>query len=581
MKTGTKIIEKCYKTSFTNALVSNITTVVTTIVDGVIIGRYLSHDAMSGYGIAVTLVLLFLVLGQLFSKGTRLCLYSASGSGKSQDVLDDIYNTSVWSSLIISAVLSVLLFVFAGDIVEFIGARNVSVGIHEACVDYIKGIAVGAPFMITGLAINCCIILDNDARISYISMVVMVVSDIIGDIIVAKCQWGVFGIAMASSLSYVFALIAIIPHFFRKDCSYHIKLRPIRLGYLREIFRNGAPSSVNSLLSAIGTMVINVMLLKVATADEMAAFSVRSNVSNLLGVYSATMGAVAVNLGGLMQGEDNRRGFLAVARICLLRSAIIGSVYMAVCLAITPLVDSLYGHHDIEELVTTCVWIFVLRIPFQAVLSAYANLSTTLGRRIYSIFLYVFDDLVFPIIISLLLMGEHGARGIWCSVTVCVPLTILYAYIHSCIRNKKISFRLSDWLMIPDSLGVGDDMYVNMEIPLKDESGLDDVKDAVYKLFSEKGDSEEKAQLSRDVIDVYGRKIMEHGMQSQHVHHMSVCAFKKNENYKMILKDDCSAYELLSKAHEEDEKRSDEVRTKAKSLEYRRTIQINELTVVF
>ncbi len=581
MKTGKEIIKKCYKTSFINALASNITAVVTTIVDGVIIGRYLSHDAMSGYGIAATLVLLFLVLGLLFSKGTRRCLYSASGSGESQDVLNDIYNTSVWSAVIISAVLSVLLFVFAEDLTGIIGAKNVSVGIHEACVDYIKGIAVGAPFMIAGLAINCCIILDNDARISNISMVVMVVSDIIGDIIVAKLQWGVFGIAMASSVSYVLALITIIPHFFKKDCSYHIKLRPINLGYLREIIRNGAPSSANSMFAAIGTMVINVMLLKVANADEMAAFSVRTNVSNLLGVYSVTMGAVAVDLGSLMNGEDNRRGFLIIARLCLLRSLIVGSIYMVICLGITPWIDSFYGHHDIEALVTLCVRIFVLRIPFQAILSTYANLSTALGKRVYSIILYVFDDVAFPVVVSLLLMSRLGASGIWYAVTVCVPLTILYAFIHACIRNKKISFRLSDWLMLPESFGVGDDMYVNMEISLKDESGLDEVKDAVYKLFSEKGDSEEKALLSKEVIDVYGRKIMEHGMQSQHVHHMSVCAFKKKENYKMILKDDCSAYELLAKAREENEARSDALKSKAKTLEYRRTIQINELKVVF
>ena len=108
MKTGIEIINKCYKTSFINALASNITAVISTFVDGVIIGRYLSHDSMSGYGIAATLVLLFLVLGLLFSKGTRRCLYSASGNGESQDVLNDYYNTSVWSSLIISTILSPL-----------------------------------------------------------------------------------------------------------------------------------------------------------------------------------------------------------------------------------------------------------------------------------------------------------------------------------------------------------------------------------------------------------------------------------------------------------------------------------------
>lgn len=581
MKTGNEIIKKCYKTSFINALASNVTAVITTIIDGVIIGRYLPHDAMSGYGIAATLVLLFLVLGLLFSKGTRRCLYSASGSGESQDVLNDYYNTSVWSSLIISVILSVLLFVFADDVTGFIGAKNVSLGIHEACADYIKGIAIGAPFMIAGLAINCCIILDNDAKISNLSMVVMIVSDIIGDIIVAECNLGVFGIAMASSLSYLLALITIIPHFFKKDCSYHIHLGPIRLRYLWEIIKNGAPSSANSFFAAAGTMLINVILLRVATADEMAAFSVRTNVSNLLGVYGVAMGAVSADMGSLMQGEDNRWGYIAVSKICFVRSIVVGTVFMIVSFIITPFIDDLYGHQDIKDLVAFCVRIFILRIPFQAVLSVYANLSTSLGRRVYSIILYVFDDLLFPVLVSIALMKELGARGVWYSVSICVPLTLLYAYIHSCIKNKKISTSLSDWLMIPENLGVSDDVYINMEISLKDEGKLDEVKEAVYNLFYEKGGSKERAQLSRDVIDVYGRKIVEHGMKSKHVHHMSVCAFLKNENYKMVIKDDCATYELLNEARKENKELSDEVRAKASSIEYKRTIQINELKVAF
>ncbi|MBQ9606937.1 MAG: hypothetical protein IJV16_07155, partial [Lachnospiraceae bacterium] len=96
MGTGKEIIKKCYKTSFINALASNLTACITTIVDGVIIGHFLPHDVMSGYGIAAKLVLLFLVLGMMFSKGTRRCLYNASGKVEDNEVLNDYYNTSVW-----------------------------------------------------------------------------------------------------------------------------------------------------------------------------------------------------------------------------------------------------------------------------------------------------------------------------------------------------------------------------------------------------------------------------------------------------------------------------------------------------
>ena len=579
MGTGKEIIKKCYKTSFINALASNLTACITTIVDGVIIGHFLPHDAMSGYGIAATLVLLFLVLGMMFSKGTRRCLYNASGKGEDNEVLNDYYNTSVWSSLIISVILSSLLFVFANDITNLIGAKKVSMGIHEACVDYIKGIALGAPFMITGLAANCCIILDNDARISMISMVVMIVTDIIGDIIAAACNFGIFGIAVASSISYFLALITIIPHFFKESCSYHIRFRPLNLSFLREIIRDGAPSSANSFFAACGTMTINFILLRVASSDEMAAFSVRTNVSNLFGVFGLAMGAVAFDLGSLTLGEDNRRDFLDIAKICFRKCFTVGGILTVACLIFTPLIDDMYGHQDIEALVALCVRIFILRIPFQAALSVYANLSNSLGRRVYSTVIYVFDDLMFPVLISIMLMGEFKAVGVWLSLTLCVPATLLLTYAYAYVKNKKLTVSLSGWIMLPEDFGVDDDMYYNTEFNVKDTDRLEEVKQAVYELFRKKQDNEKSASLAKEIVEIYGRKIIEHGSKSKHAHYMDICAFLKNDDCKIVIKDDCSSYELLSETDKDNKRLGDEVRSRVKNIDYRRTMQINELRV--
>ena len=580
MKTGKEIIKKCYTTSFINALASNLTACIATIVDGVIIGRFLPHDAMSGYGIAATLVLLFLVLGMMFSKGTRRCLYNASGKGEDERVLNDYYNTAVWSSLVISVILSVLLFVFANDITDLIGAKNVSMGIHEACVDYIKGIAIGAPFMIAGLAANCCIILDNDARISMISMVVMIVSDIIGDIIAAVGNYGIFGIAVASSVSYILALITIIPHFFKKSCSYHIRFKPINISFLKEIILDGAPSMANSFFAACGTMIINIILLKVASSDEMAAFSVRTNVSNLFGVFGLAMGAVAFDLGSLMLGEDNRRSFLDIIGICFKKCLTVGGVLTVLCLVFSPFIDEMYGHQDIENLVVFCVRIFILRIPFQAALCVYANLLTSMGRRIYSTIIYVLDDVLFPVVISIALMERFKAPGVWFSLTLCVPATLAFTYAYACIKNRKLITDLSGWVMLPEDFGVSDDMYFDSEFNVKDADRLEEVKQAVYELFCKKTDNERKAALAKELIELYGRKIIEHGLKGRHAHHVNICAFLKNEDCKIVIKDDCSGYDLLSEADNDNKTIGDEIRSKANNIDYRRTMQINELRVV-
>ena len=129
---------------------------------------------------------------------------------------------------------------------------------------------------------------------------------------------------------------------------------------------------------------------------------------------------------------------------------------------------------------------------------------------IYIIFATIAGDGLFN-----LLSGEsvNGptlmARFITFAIVTGLFVILFPARAYGFITEKKAG---SDWLMLPDGFGVADDMYVNMEIGLKEDGKLDEVKEAVYNLFREKGGSEERAQLSRDVIDVYGRKIIEHGM---------------------------------------------------------------------
>ena len=80
------------------------------------------------------------------------------------------------------------------------------------------------------------------------AVLVMTILDVGLDIFnVLIVHGGIFGMGIASSLSYYAAVIVGLGCFIKKDCLFKLRLKGLRLSLLREILSEGVPTVINQL----------------------------------------------------------------------------------------------------------------------------------------------------------------------------------------------------------------------------------------------------------------------------------------------------------------------------------------------
>ena len=102
-------------------IVSGMTVTICMLIDSIMIGRFLGVNAMSAYGLATPLLLIFAALGSLISAGVQVCCGRTMGSGDRAGT-DACFTLSVLLAAGISLLGLLLVFLFLGPLTTLLGA---------------------------------------------------------------------------------------------------------------------------------------------------------------------------------------------------------------------------------------------------------------------------------------------------------------------------------------------------------------------------------------------------------------------------------------------------------------------------
>lgn len=120
--------------------------------------------------------------------------------------------------------LSVVGLLFAPQIAGILGAQGV---LKELTTQYLYGYFLGALPTILMTALMGFVRIDGSLHLPMICIAVMSVSNIALDLVmVLVFQKGMFGMALATAISYCIAVLTACLHFTKKYCT--LKLIPIR-----------------------------------------------------------------------------------------------------------------------------------------------------------------------------------------------------------------------------------------------------------------------------------------------------------------------------------------------------------------
>ena len=346
------------------AALSTCATAVNIAVDGIIVGRFVSPDALSAVNLyspyAQTLSIILLLL--LYPASSQTAYFIGE---RNREKAGRFISTSLLSILVAGVLLSVSSFFFTDSYVSLV------------CYDGTVGPYLHTYFRIVGsgtilflLAQFTCEVVDIDGRPSLgtRAIVISVLCNIVLDILLtAMLGLGVAGSAIATLISYTVTIVFLCcNHIFTKACSFTIRIfRYFSFSALKSILKLGGNMSITSVISTFFVFVVNFSIQKCCGADGLFALSIGMIVFNICVNLAMGVGRSVLSVGGFLKGQRDWSGFRHITARSIRVTILIGLVISIAVTSGARFLALAFGA-DTTEIVTFCsnaLRIFIWIVP--------------------------------------------------------------------------------------------------------------------------------------------------------------------------------------------------------------------------
>lgn len=278
MKSSTRIFEeyKVPKAVFamaTPSILSMLLNVVYNLADTFFVGQTGDSNQVAAVSVSMPLFLLFIAMGNLFGVGGCAFISRSLGEGK-KDRVKSISSFCIYSSIAVGLLIGALFLIFKTPLLFLVGASENTVGF---AADYLKWVALGAPFIVTSITAANLVRGEGAAKESMIGSVIGQLTNIILDPIFILAggdslfgitlpfglNMGVAGAAIATVIGNIVTIVYFLIYFLKGKSILSItpKRFTVKNGIAKGVISVGTPASLNNLLMSISNIIVNIVLV--------------------------------------------------------------------------------------------------------------------------------------------------------------------------------------------------------------------------------------------------------------------------------------------------------------------------------
>ena len=300
-----------------------------TLVDNIIVGRYISTDALAAAG-SVGPINSFIIGTALgLTSGFSIPVAHAFGAGDKKK-LTRYASNSISLAFLIGLVIVVIAHLISDPLLKLIGTDEDIIGMSSA---YINILYYGVPIqMLSNNFTALARAVGESKKPLYFFCVSVVVNFVLDLLFVKEFGWGIEGAALATLISYMVAcsLGAIYIMKINKDIDLHLRdLKPDFKVSLQQI-KLGIPVSLQFTMTSIGSMCLQSVVNSFGK-EIVAGFTAAARVENLTNLPMSALGVATQTFVGQNYGSGNYERIIKnVKKIFLLN--IVVSVFMSITL---------------------------------------------------------------------------------------------------------------------------------------------------------------------------------------------------------------------------------------------------------
>lgn len=587
MESNGKIINKLFRSSVISIIAAAVAAMLGIVIDGIVISRFLGPESMAAYGIVTPVVNMATIFSGVLATGAQVVCAQHLGAGDSKGARR-AFSMCMVITVAISVILMSLIIIFRENIAVFLGARGNSAKLLPYASDYLLGMVFSLPSVIFLFEFNALMRLDGDANRVIVAVAVMTVLDVAGDLLNAfVIKGGMFGMGMATTISYFIALIIMLLHFTKKDIIFRFSFKGLRLTDLRDILTTGSASAVGSGSAMLRNIVLNRILVATAlSSTAVGALGVLNTVYNFTSSTLVGVGMTCAMIAGMILGEQDRTGALHLVKITFKTALIIGAALGVVLFFSADFVANVFKNENgvkMVELAARGLRFYAVSLILYGINNAFVNYTQGLRRMGLSNVFCFLQNFVFVVIPALALVGILDTDAVWLSFIIAEMLTLLAIIVLAGMFKKGIPYRLKDYLFLKEPFGAdSDDLY---EVSITDIDQVNAASQAVARFCESKNADKKQCCLLSLFVEELGNNTAEYGFSQGKNHSLDIRVVYMEDGWILRMRDNCKAFDPTEwiKLHESSDPAANigirMVCGMAKSVNYLSTMNLNILTV--
>lgn len=579
----TDIVSNVFRNMFTVQILTMLTGIAGSVVDGMVTGKFLGEEAMAAFGFTTAVTLLVAIAGGILSTGTSVICGKSLGEGELSKTRRD-FSVCFSTALTVSVVLAILIIVLAVPTARVTGAQGEIIGF---AADYIRGYGLACPAIIFVAFLMPIMQMDGELKRLMAAVFIMTGGDIAADLLnVLVFHGGMFGMALATAISYYLALLCLLPHFFKKDAIFNWPSIAFEGKTIRSMIKSGSPTAITQLGRLMITFMLNHYLMMLGGSLAVAAHTVIMSVGNLCLVPGTALGSAVQVITGVLYGAEDHTGIKRLLRTAVRYNVIVsGGCMLFFILFAKPAVSMFYkGESSGMDMAVTGFRYFALCMIFYGmnlIFRSYCQ-SSRQTNKAYTI--TICDCFIGPLAMALLIGTLFGIPAMWLCFVIGEGLTtvIMLALFQ---RKNKDTKGIAAFIPLPQGFGQGIEASFEHGITENDLAEAVRTSQSVKTFCKDNGADERTSFLTALSVEEVVGNIMEYGFDDGKPHRIELRLLKKSKDWILCVRDDCRLFDpkqYLDQFSDDDPSKNiglKLLRAIASDITYLNALSLNNLTV--
>ncbi|MGI6578649.1 MAG: MATE family efflux transporter [Saccharofermentanales bacterium] len=429
MKQNEVFLKSTYYRYLPPTMLSILGSTINVIIDGILIGNLVGEEGLLAVNICLPLHLVFYTIGALIASGASILSARALGRndvGESRRIM----GFATLLCLIISVGIVAAGLAVLRPLINLLSGGMPIAGLHNYAF---LVICCGIPKIMLYIPFFYLRLEGKNLQMA-VALTLMVALNLLLDIIFMYfLRMGIAGAALANLLATLVVCIAGFKLLLHKESDFALPLTIAGPWIAGAIIKNGTPSALNNLTSALRVFVINLVLLSLPPDGGFPVqFAVVTSVSELSLFIINGIPQTAMPIINVYNVEKSNRAIRFLMKRQVISGLLISGLFGLVCVLLHSGIGSLYGVNQSLLIPLACLAVSLLPTQINSIMTCYfnsvdrialANLITVLRIFVLPVFLLLnLTRTVSPVLWLFLPLSELFTLLIWLAVVIRISM---------------------------------------------------------------------------------------------------------------------------------------------------------------